>query len=994
MKTYCLLLAILLFRSLALAQSTGGAARLNGTISDPTGAVVPAAKVTVINNATGLNRQTQSTDAGLYEFPNLPVGAYDLTVEKSGFSGAKRSGIVLTVGGVTTVDLSLQLGAAQQEVSVSAETPPLEVTRSSTAATINERDVADLPINGRNFIDFTTLTPGVVRDPVRGGDLSFAGQRGPSNTLLVDGAESNNVFYGQATGRTGFRPYAFSQDAVQEFQVSAGEYPAEVGRAGGGAINVITKSGTNQFHGSVFEFYRDKGLNANSFVNNRSGAPRAPYHYNQFGGTIGGPIVKDKLFFFGNYDGQRNTSNQIVVPAVTPTAAQLAAVQQYLATYQLGLDNNVGMVRVDWNPSNLDRLSVRYNISRYAGINLESNSQNSAREHTGNNEVHTDNIATSYNRVLGTNKVLDLRFNFIKDDEPGLANTTGPETVISGGVTFGKNNFSPRYTNVRTYQPVGNLSWVTGRHSVKFGTDIAAQRVDNFFPGLFAGQYVFAGYDAYLAKTPSSYSQAFSGSGTNPPISHPSVNEFAFFGQDSWRLNDRLTLNYGLRYDYFSFAQPNTAISVSVSGATLSNRIPTDSSNLGPRLGFAYRLMDKGKLLFRGGYGIYYSRTPGLLLSADILNNGIDVRNFTLTSNLPVYPNILAAAPSGPGAVSNINVMEPNFKSPRTQQYSLQVESDLGHDLVLTLGYLGVNAAHLARTRDINLFPEVLTTGYVCPAPVACAITDSGVTTTQFYRHPGAAAPDRPNTSYGRISLFESGANSVYNGGFSQLTKRLSHDFQVMTSYTFSKVIDSAPDSTSVVPGNAGDDTKVARDTLRPNLDRGLGQADVRHRFVFSGIWDLNYGKNASSAIARQIASNWQLSMISQVQSGRALTVTVSGDPNNDGNSNSDRPPFVGRNTLGGPSLMTVDLRLTRAISFREHARLQLMAEAFNLTNRANFGSSTGVSTGTFGIQTNLYAYSNVTRVFTPTSNFQARQTNYDAGVGYRAVQLSAKISF
>ena len=961
---------------------------------DPSGAAVAAAKVTAVNPATGITRATETTDAGLYDFPNLPVGTYDLAVEKQGFKLLKRTGVALSVGAVATLDVTLELGATQETVSVTAEVPIVETTRSSTSTTVNEHAVASLPVNGRNFIDFTTLTPGVVKDLVRSGDISFAGQRGTSNTLTVDGAESNNVFFGQATGRTGFRPYAFSQDAVQEFQVNTGEYPAEIGRAGGGAINVITKSGTNDFHGSAFEFYRDKGMNANSFINNRNGTKKQAYHFNQFGGTVGGPIKKDKLFFFGSYDGQRNTSNQIITPVIQPTGAALAALQQFLLPYPLGLNNNVGLVKVDWNISDNDRLSVRYNISRYNGVNFESNSPNSAREHTGNNQVNTDNIAASYNRLIGTNKVLDARFNFVKDNEPGLANATGPEVVITNGVTFGKNNFSPRYTNGRTYQPVTTLSWVAGRHSVKFGYDFAFQRVDNFFPGLFAGQYVFPTYDAFLSKTPSSFSQAFSGSSgsTAPPISHPNSNELAFFAQDAWRVTEKLTLNYGLRYDHFSYTQPGNIITVPLGGSSLTNHFPTDSADIGPRIGYAYRVFNSDKVVVRGGYGIYYSRTPGLLTSADILNNGIDVRNFTLTSNLPVYPSILSAAPTGGGAVPNINLIDQNFKSPRTQQYSTQVESALGHDFAVTIGYLGVNAVHLTRTRDVNLFPEVLTNGFICPSPAPCTAATAGVVPIQFYRHPGTGAPARVNTSYGRISLFESGANSIYNGGFIQLRKRFSGGIQVLTSYTWSRVIDSAPDATSVVPNNGGDDTKVAQDTLHPNLERARGITDITNRFLFSGVWDINYGRKAASAFWRQLGSDWQLSTISQVQSGRPLSISVTGDPNNDGNLNSDRPPYVGRNTYTGPNLATVDLRLMRTISFRERLHLDLIGEAFNLTNRSNFGSSTGVSTGTFGIQTNKYTYSNF--IFTPASNFGARLGNYDPGVGSRVLQLAAKVTF
>ena len=197
----------------------------------------------------------------------------------------------------------------------------IETTTSTAATTVDERSIVGLPVNGRNFIDFTVLTPGVVKDPSRGGDLSFGGQRGPANSLLIDGADSNNLFYAQATGRTGFRPYAFSQDAVQEFQVNSNSFPAEIGRASGGAINMITKSGSNQFHGSVFEFYRDKGMNANTFVNNRAGVKKNPYHFNQYGGSLGGPLRKDKIFFFVNYDEQKNNITQIIAPNSVPPAA-------------------------------------------------------------------------------------------------------------------------------------------------------------------------------------------------------------------------------------------------------------------------------------------------------------------------------------------------------------------------------------------------------------------------------------------------------------------------------------------------------------------------------------------------------------------------------------------------------------------------------------------------------------------------------------------------
>jgi len=972
-RTFCICLFTLAFAPAAFAQSEIGGASLNGTVADPSGASVPAAKVTVTNPATGFTRATETSDIGSYNFGGLPVGSYDLSVDAKGFKATKRTAIPLQVGSAVTLDVKLEVGSAQETVSVAAEVPVVETTRTSAASNVTEKAVANLPVNGRNFIDFTLLTPGVVRDNRNQGDIAFAGQRGTWNTLLVDGADSNNLFFGQATGRTGFRPYAFSEDAVQEFQVNTVGYPAEMGRAGGGAINVVTRSGSNLFHGSAFEFYRDKGMNANTFVNNRSGAKKGAYHFNQFGGTFGGPVKKDKLFFFVSYDGQRNTSNQIIVPNIQPTGAALAALSKYLAPYPLGLNNNLFLGKADWNVSQNGRFSVRYNMSRYTGTNFESNSQTSAQEHTGNNQVNTDNLAAVYTRVIGSRLVWDLRFNYVDDKEPGLANASGPEVAITNGITFGKNNFSPRYTNAYTYQPITTLSYQKGAHAIKFGADLNWERVENFFPGFFAGGYTFASYDAFLAGTPSLYRQGFAAAGsTQPPISHPNVNESAFFVQDNWRATQRLTINLGLRYDYFGYNQPTTLNNnpALIAANLKTNRIPTDKTNIGPRLGLAYKPFNDEKTVVRASYGIFYARTPGLLLSTAILQNGIDVLTYSVTSNFPAYPGILTAPPAN-GPTADIYVTDPNYKTPRLQQWNFQVERALGGSFALTAGYLGVHGTHLTRSRDLNLYPSELTTG---------TVSNGG--TMQYFRHPGAfGSPLRPNAAFGRITDFESGGSSSYNGAFLQLTKRFSRNFQMLSTYTWSKVIDTAPDATAVVPGS--DDSKLVQDTLLPNLDRGPGVNDIRHRFTFSAVWDLDYARSMSNAAARALFSGWTLSSIAQVQSGRAMSVTTSGDPGNDTNTANDRAPLIGRGTLSGPGLAAVDLRITRDIPlYKERARLRLIVESFNLTNRANFQN----------IQTNLYTFSR--GVFTPTTNYLVPQTNQPEGIGARALQLAAKITF
>ncbi len=974
-----LAIGVCLLTAALFGQAEIGGASLSGTVIDQTGAAVPNAKVTATNPATGTNRTTETNQSGLFNFARLPVGQYGLAIEAAGFKTSKRQGLELSVGAVVNLDISLEVGTAQETVSVTAEAPVVESTRSQTATTVSERQVRDLPINGRNFLDFTVLTPGVTRDPTRGGDLSFGGQRGTSNSLLVDGADSNNVFFGQTTGRTGTgrNPYSFSQDAVQEFQVNTNGYQAEIGRAGGGVINVITKSGSNDFHGTAFEFFRDKALNANSWENNRRGAPKRAYHFNQFGGNLGGPVIKNKLFFFFNYDGQRNTTPNPVFLTVGPdntdplSVQGYQSVQKYLGAYANGLNNDVYLGKADWDITNSQRLSVRYNANRFKGVNFENTGQASASEHTGNSNVSTDNIAGSHTWIVGSHGVVETRVAWTRDNEPGEANTTAPEAVIrQGGTTvlsIGRNSFSPRYTNAKTVQWVETLSWVAGRHSLKFGMDDNFQKIDNYFPGNFSGSYTFNSYADFAAGRPFSFTQGFAGASTDGPLTRPNVSEYAFFAQDAWRASDRLTLNYGIRYDFFQLAQPSVKnTDPGLLAANLdTSRINPDHNNIAPRFGFAYKVTQTSRMVVRGGYGIFYGRTPSILTGTAFSQNGIQVQTYTLnasTGGVPAYPNVLSAPPPL-SRRPDIFVFAPDYVQPMTHQWSFNLETQLGNNYAVTLGYLGVRGIHLTRTRDINLFP---------PAPIQATYADG--TAVTFLRYPST----RPNPNFGRISVFDSGADSIYHGVFIQLTKRFSNNFSLQSSYTLSHAIDDAPDFTSVVVGS--DDAKNAQYTIYPNLERGRANADIRHRFVFAGLWQIDYAKSLQNPIGRALLRGYEFSTITQLQSGRAFSATAGNDPNNDGNSRTDRPPYVGRNTIDGPGFQGVDVRFTRDITLRERARLRLMFEAFNLLNHPNFSS----------ILTAQYNYNATTRVFAPAAGYLTPTATLDP----RILQLAAKFTF
>ncbi|MCU1238497.1 MAG: hypothetical protein JWP63_6464, partial [Candidatus Solibacter sp.] len=561
-----LVLLVGLCSAVGRAQESGGAT-INGTVTDPSGALIAGAKVTAIQSSTGARRTTQTSSAGLFSLSAVPAGTYDVTVEAPGFKQAKFAAVPVTVGSVVTLDARLEVGTSTETVDVSADAPVIESTRSQTSTVVDQKAIASLPINGRNFLDFAVLTPGVVRDPSRSGDLSFGGQRGTANSLTVDGSDANNVFFGQSIGRagTGRNPYSFSQDAVQEFQVSANGYAAEVGRAGGGVINVITKSGTNQFHGTAFEFFRDKALNANSWENNRARLPKRNYHFNQFGGNLGGPVIKNKVFFFFDYDGQRNNEPVTVIPGAPAPADALSqaafqSLQKYFAAYPRSLNNDVYLGKVDVVLTSAQRLSVRFNANRFTGVNYENSGSTSAIGHTGNSSVTTDNVSGTHTWVLSGQAVLESRLTYSRDNEPGEANSNDPEAVIRQGgttvISIGRNNFSPRYTNARTVQWADSLSYVHGSHTFKAGLDMNWQHIDNFFPGNFSGSYTFNSLADFASNRPFSFTQAFAGAGTPGPLSTPNVNEYAFFVQDSWRVSKRLTLNYGIRYDLFALASP------------------------------------------------------------------------------------------------------------------------------------------------------------------------------------------------------------------------------------------------------------------------------------------------------------------------------------------------------------------------------------------------------------------------------------------------------
>src|SRR5437899_6711550 len=732
------LVGIVLIASCAWGQ--GNQASLEGTVLDQSGAVLAGVKLTATNTATGIRFVATSDSNGLFAFPVMPVGTYAIEAEHQGFTKLMQKDVQLTVGARLNLTLPMAVAGQSQSVTVTSETPIVETTRSQVSSSVDDVVIESLPTNGRNFINFALLTPGVTLD-VRGGDISFAGQRGTLNSLIVDGSDNNNTFFGQSVGRTGSgrAPYQFSEDAVQEFQVNSNAYSAELGHAGGAVINVVTKSGTNDFHGAAFEFFRDQSLNANDPINKINGRPKSPYHFNQFGGDVGGPVIREKLFFFFDYDGQRNTLPNLVflgVPAsAVPTGNQqtaLAYLQARAGSWTRTQNQNVYLGKADWRLGSSELLSVRYNSQRFTGAGFENGGPQNSSEHTGASLVTTDTLTGSLTSTISSSMVNVARGAYARDNEPGLANSTNPEaTVRQGGVTalvVGRNFFSPRFTNIRRGEAGDTLSLTHRRHTIKTGLNILVDKIANFFPGNFSGAYVFnsleglgcnlnaGGAACFTGPDASdSFAQAFAGAGTTGPTTNPNLQEYSAFAQDEWRVRNDLTLNFGLRYDLDLIAQPpvlNPSASLAAAGI-FTNSIHSDLANFGPRLGVAWTPFGK-KLVVRTGYGIFYGRTPAITVGTAFSNNALNVQTLNFTgANIPQYPATKCgppvAAPScaapvgGTAGAPTIFVFQPNYHEPNVQQANLGLEYQIQPSMSIQVNNLWVTATHLTRTLDINL---------------------------------------------------------------------------------------------------------------------------------------------------------------------------------------------------------------------------------------------------------------------------------------------------
>jgi hypothetical protein len=963
----CLFLGATSIAASALAQ--GVTASIRGRVTDATGAPITGAVVTVIQTTTQATRAESTKADGAFAFALAP-GDYELSASRDALRSATQR-VRLAIGTSSVLEILLT-PAFEEALTVSS---PALVDRSRSGAIVDQRAIESLPANGRNFIDFVLTTPGVVRDPRRPGDLSFAGQRGTMNSIVVDGSDNNNTFLAQALGRSGDgrSPYQFSLESVQEFEVNSSSYSAEYGRAGGAVINVVTRSGGNQLRTSAFDYVRDRRLNANDYISRIQGQPKGPYHVDQFGFSVGGPIVRDKHFFLAVFDAQRSAQPNPVavnIPVTTPndsaTQRGIVMLQSLAAPYSRRLDQNVAFVRSDHEIAN-GRVTVRYNGQSSDGEKMESfdpviNLRN-ALTHTGASIRKTDTLQISDLRSIGSSAFNEVRLHYARDREPGRANSTAPEaTIRQSGQTvllIGRNFVSPRNTNIWRDQIADTGTAIWREHTFKAGIDVDRDRIFNFFSGGFSGSYTFNSIASFAGGRPSAsgerYVQAF---GVEPEgdITRFAATESAMFAQDEWRATTRLTFNLGLRLDaerLHSHGKRNPDAQLELAGIDTS-RLPR-STQLAPRLSAVF--MPDYRTSLRAGYGIFVGRTPEQMFRNALSLNGLTVQTITFTGgDVPTYPATFSSIPKNVAAPQpDIFIFGRGYQTPRVHQASVTLDRMLTTNTTISLNLQYVRGEHLQRLVDANVGQSSL-----------ASLPVNGGGSATFIRYASA----QPFSNFNRVMEFQSSARSNYRGVTLALDRRFTSDWSARLFYVYGRAKDDKPESVGVPnfgPGN----TLFAQDGTNLGGEYASADADVRHRAALVMMWTG--------------VSGWSISGVVSVQSGQPYSATVaaetgsSSDLNNDGNNRNDRAPGVARNGFRLPTQLSIDPRVTREIAARGF-RLQLFAEAFNLLNNHNVSA----------VETTYYTVAQRNSLLIPQTAFGSPV----ASAGPRIVQLGVKILF
>lgn len=1053
------LLTVALFAAtcgaLLYAQSTTDGA-IGGTVYDTNGAVVANAKIVVRNNGTNAETTITTDGSGFFRVNKLQPGTYTVTVSQQGFAPFKSEQVIVQVGSVTELSPHMAIGSSTETVEVSAEAPQINSSTPEFAPTLNQVAISNLPINGGRWSSFAVLTPGVVANSSGFGLLSFRGISTLLNNNTVDGADNNQAFFSEERGRTR-AGYSTPKTAIEEFQVNTSNYSAEYGRSAGGVVNTVTKSGTNSIHGEAFFYDRDNvwgAINPFTKLNVPAGGgtftpvPYKPTDWRKMSGFgVGGPAIKDKLFWNLTFDWYKRNFPGTAIPSgpaaffaqstASATTAGIIASKLGVSTAQAqtlyanefnGLVSMLGPTpregeqfiifpKVDWNINQKNHASFTFNRMRWAspaGIQTQATNTFGVRSFGDDFVKDTWGIAR-LNTFFTASVANELRYQYGRDFEyefaqppsayensrlvntPTFTNPLGlpPQISITNGFTFGVPTFlqRPAFPDESQNQIADTVTVTQGKHNLKFGVDY--RRVHDNSQNLRTqfGSYSYSSANNYILD-------ALVTHGCGATLNLPCYNNFSqafgplgfefdttdysVFAADDWKILPRLSLSLGVRYEREVLPDPFSSLINPALQQTA--QMPQDKNNFGPRLGFAYDITGNGKTVVRGGYGIYYGRIINSTIFNALTNTGMPGSQKTFSVS-PTATSLLfpTILPSAPtsGVAPNVTFFTPSFQNPQIHQMDLTVERDLGWGTVLSVSYLGSLGRELPNFVDTNIAASTKQITYTVNGGPLAAIGPKYTT---------ALFSNRLTSAFGAETAIFSGANSNYQALSVQLNHRMSHNIQFGANYTWAHALDFGQNESTFSDTN---------DLFSPvNLQGEYGNSiyDVRHRFVVNAVANSPWKKDGWLGY---ITNDWTLAPIFQFQTGLPFSLTTSGNAPGgvpggggvNGSGGAFRIDAIGRNTFRFPSTYVQDLRLSKTIKYQERYSVELLADAFNLANHTNV---TGVSTSGYSVATTGTGCSTAA----PCLNFNAstfgvpNSANSNFTYSPRQLQLGVRVKF
>jgi hypothetical protein len=1105
MKAMVLAVVLCMASGVAVAQSAVDGA-IGGTVQDSSGLPIPNAKVVIHNNSTNAEQTALTDGSGFFRAIHLQPTTYTVSIAAPGFENYRSPEVIVQVGLLTDVSPKLPIGSSAQTVEVTSEAPSINTTSPELSNVINQRALQDLPVNNYRWSAYALQTPGVVGDSSGFGLLSFRGQSTLMNNVTVDGADDNQAYFSEERGRTR-AGYSTAKASIQEFQVNTSNYSTEYGRSAGGVVNSITKSGGNQFHGEGYFFDRDAewaGAVSTTTQNVQltPGGPFVSQHFKptdvrkQYGGAIGGPIFRDKLFFFVAGDRfQRNFP--AVAAASTPStffaqpdgtlpvgktcggtgAAAPSTVDANVCTLQTnlglstyaaastiynngltGLNSMLGTVprtgtqtvffpKIDWQINSRNHASFEVNRLRWgspAGIQTAATVTDGTSSF-GNDYVRVTFGIAKLDTVISSRITNEVRYQYGRDfefefnqtptayEQSNLVGPTGsgytnplglpPSVTITNGFTFGTQNFLNRAAlpDERRWQVADTVNWVRGNHNFKFGGDYihTDDRVNNLFSGF--GVYSYSTLPAYFTDLTLSQSAATSSKAKNyssftqgfgiPGVEF-TTGDFGFFVEDNWKMSKQLTVTLGLRYEYEKLPAPFPALS-SPSAPGNGNLVsipqvgvfPSNKTNIGPRVGFAYDVFNTGKTILRGGYGVFFARILNGTIYNALINTGSPNGQYTVTptasaATAPVFPQIIP--PSGLTGAPNSVFFDHNFRAPWINQADLTVEQDLGWNTVMSVSWLGTMGRRLPNFTDLNLNTPTTVTYNVIDTTGKGLLPNGSTFTSKFYAKnttPNCSS-QRPNCAFGSLTDIFSGVNSNYQALVGQISHRFSSHLQFNANYTWSHALDyGLNNQTATVANNLLDPQDIRQ-------EYGNSVTNIPNRLVMGAIvtapWKYTGWKGyllndfeaspdlqASSGLPYSVGTSGTLTT-GYSPSGAVLNA-IGGGVN--GSNGTFRMPGFERDGFKQPKTTVVDLRLSKRFNVADRVKLEFLGEAFNIANHQNV---TGVNSTAFTVGSVAATKTNTLTYTTSVPTFGGTTFTNTSGFSFapRQIQLGVRAQF